>query len=293
MSSLSVNTFLSRDPSPRIADHLELFYNLVSAFQRLVPPLQILVNDSNWYKCQSLCHSIIRGAEKALIFIKLVEGVLKLKQDESRKERIYAELVGENSREKHSVDEVSDAATRYPELCDFEAELKSRLEGVETVQREIADLCQEIEEKSRDLFESDPTRNQNKRTIVAFVLGSVIFGALLIINERFFHFTEPIFAPIAWIGSFAPAFISYRHFSNAVDRERVILILLDASSQLKKICVLNDSELGAMIHETVLVLEVKVSLDKFFTSQHFERQTEKKKDELEKIIRNLKECMYK
>lgn len=232
MSSLIVNTFLSRDPSPRIADRLELFYNLVSAFQRLVPPLQVLVNDSNRYVCQSLCHSIIRGAEKTLIFIKLVEGVFKLKQDEARKERIYAELVEENSRETHSVDEVSDAATRYPELCVFEAEFKSRLQGVERVQRELADLCQEIEEKSRDLFESDSTCNQNMRTIAAFVLGSVIFGSLLIINERFFHFTEPIFAPVAWLGFFVPAFIGYRHFSNAANRKQVMLILLDASSEL-------------------------------------------------------------
>lgn len=292
MSSLIVDTFLSRDPSSRIADHLELFYNLVSAFQRLVPPLQFLVNDSNRYKCQSLCHSITCGAEKTRTFIKLVEGVLKLKQDEARKERIYAELVGENSRETHvhSVDEVSDAATRYPELRDFEAELKSRLEGIERVQQELADLCQEIGEKSRDLFENDPTCNENMRTIVAFVLGSVIFGALLIINERLFHFCKPIFAPVAWSGSFAPVFISYCHFSNAAKSERVILILLDASSYLKKICVLNDSEL---IRETALVSDVKVSLDKFFTSQHIERQTGKKKDELDKIIQNLKEyaCM--
>lgn len=290
MSSLTVNTFLSRDPSPRIADHLELFYNLVSAFQRLVPPLKVLVNVSNRYKCQSLCHSILRGAEKTLIFIKLVEGVLLLKKDKARKERIHAELEGENSGKNHSVDEVGNAATQYPELCDFEAELRSRLQGVERVQRELADLCQEIEEKSKDLFENDTTRNRNVRAIVAFVLGSVIFGALLIMNERFFHFSESIFAPVAWFGSYAPAFIGYRHFSNAVNRERVIQ-LFDASTEIKKICVLKVNYDAAMVRETALLSDVKASLDHFFNSQHIERQIEKKKDELETIIQNLEEYM--
>ena len=291
-----------------------MFYNLVDALHRGIPIIRelrgvLFLDDVRVkYQYQSLCRSLRRVAEETLTFVGLLEDVLELRRDHARKGRIYAELgsaVGGSQ---------SDDSSSYPELFDFEAEFKARLEGVWNLRTRLAGLCQQVERESRAVAgtarDGLQTALRNIRLARTTTFGVVTCGVLLltlgVVNKRVLYWYEPPVLALVFLsfGGVLAAwldcckYISTKHSylqHDAVRGKEIICDVECISSEMNKLGVSGESysaESCVIVQENALLSEVEASLDQFFTTEVDEKNITTSKAELEDVISSLESmCM--
>lgn len=309
--AVSVQSFLSRDPSLHITKNVEFVDRLVSSFQRVVPAMQELesgvlpledIRVKHQYRV--LCRNLQRGSQETQVLAELVEGVVRMSRDEDRRVGIY--------------DELNSAQGAYPKFRDFEAELKVRLEGVGKTQAKLATLCQQIEEDSVALFSS--TRHSNGRGSTrrnALLVRNIAFGALsfgTLLLALGLADKGPLYSPkmnkflfillhVCFGGAMAACLDGWKHYSakylmlqegpNVEDETNPNTVAGNFNvfvSELKQIILLvatYRADLERVDCGELPVSEVRVVLDKFFTADADPTQIETSKATLQEVISHV------
>lgn len=155
---LQVESFFSEDVFAHMMRHLDRSNGLLNAFRRLSSALQqlktIIIVDGDVRVAtnfENLRGAISHGVKQTLVVTELLRGVHSLKQNESWRGRIDQELgaamEGASSGYQQPVS--------CPHLKEFELQLSTRMEGLREAEDKLLSICQQIQEKTRVLFEMD------------------------------------------------------------------------------------------------------------------------------------------
>ena len=307
MMSLRVDSLLGRDPSSWIRKNLGIVDSLLSTFQRIQPALQQLKAALNFdkdirvkHQFRTLSGSVRNCAEQTVVFIDRLHGILSIRGDEARRGRIFMELESAIQSDC-SLESMSSASSEYqntfPQLFDFEDELRVRLEGMKEAQDSLNSICRQIQQNVHYHHQRDMTiwsvwMSRN----AAF--GVLTFGALMFAlglsgispsySQWLFGLLNVPFgiAYLACLGICCKCLSAkYSQLSNSVLRVN------EAGGTLRSIAsemiCCTGEKTGALVRKSVLVSEVRVGVEKFFNFNEEDKRINSYKIEMERIISSL------
>ena len=145
-----METLISEDLLSFVSESHEMLNDIANELRHLPSALQVLESSleteselSFGQQYRSLRQSLLNCVAKTIESLDLLKGVVSLKNNKDRWERIDKELRA--TEESSAEAETTDKATLYPFLSDFEEELRIRVEGLKSAQEELRMACQDIE----------------------------------------------------------------------------------------------------------------------------------------------------
>ena len=312
MVSLRVESLLGKDPSLWIKKNLGIVDGLLSSFQRIQPALQQLKATLNFdddvrvkHQFLTLSRSVRGSAEQTIVFIDRLHGILSLRRDEPRRARIFRELESavqsDYSLESMSTLSASSGYQQmFPQLFDFDDELRVRLEGVKEAQDSLNTICRQIQQNVIAVTETSHYHQRDMTIWGVWIsrnaaFGALTFGALIFAlglsgispsySKWLFGLLNVPFgiAFLACLGICCKCLSAkYSQLNNGMVRvNEADSTLRNISSEM--ICCTGEKT-GALVRKSVLISEVRVEVEKFFNYDEEDERIKSYKTELERII---------
>ncbi|CAI8035045.1 hypothetical protein GBAR_LOCUS19675 [Geodia barretti] len=278
-----------------------MFYGLMGGFQRLQPALQELERSIDLssdvvvrQQYRTLRRSLSRGISKVIDVFDLLKGILCLKRDRKRWERINIELTTTTDSEDDPGTSV-DNETTFRHLLDFEAELKIRVDELNEAQRKVCMACHQIKSDQQEFLAmcGYSYRLPNNEISVAstdLILSSLwiakfatlsilTFGAWILFLGLMTS-ANPLMKNILLgfrfqLGVVFLVFLAVCHrlFSRKYrslesERLRRMEAVRTMNMIISEIC--NHSEVNSMDRKRVPMSEIRITTDRFFSLTHHE-----------------------
>ena len=315
MASRRVESLLCKDPSTWIQKNVGIVDGLLSAFQQIVPALQQLRTPLNFDKdvvvkqqYMKLCRRLRNCAEQTLAFIDRLSGVLSLRRDEPRRARIFTEFqaIAISDSSVYSLESSSTAIPdsgyrkMCPQLYDLEDELRVRLEGLKKAQDALNELCGQIDQDILDVVQAGHSSRSEVMVWSVWLtrnaaFGALTFGALVFAlgisgvspfyNKWLFGVLNIPFgiAYLACLGVCCKCLSAkYAQLNNGtVSVNEAIITLRSISSEM---ACSTGGNTGALARKAVLIPEIRVAMESFFSDKKEEIHIKHCKTEIEQVI---------
>ena len=278
-----------------------MFYSLMGGFQRLQPALQELERSIDFSsdvvvreQYRTLRRSLSCGINKAIDVFDLLKGILRLKRDRKRWERIHIELTTTTDSADDPRTSVDNEAT-FRHLRDFEAELKMRVDELNEAQRKVSMACQQIKSDQREFLatcgysyrlanneisvaSTDLTLSSlwiaERATLNILTFGSWIFvlglmtSVNLPMNNILLGFRFQLGVVFLVLLAVCHQLLSRKYRSLERERSRRMKAVRTMNMIISEIC--DHSEVNSMDRKRVPMSEIRITTDSFFSLTHHE-----------------------